>query len=490
MGKKIKENRVSTSIIIFVVILAAATILSLFVITKNNIKSSAPSIQAGEEEATTETVTATSEDIDLFEAAISSIQLDNDQAIELVKEFYPDATTIEYTDNGETIAIPFVELSFNTIGSSSDRVSSARKKGLSNQKISDAASFCYDSLSKKDVKKVRQAELGDKMSIKSGKLKRELYRELLANPPLLKAYAEVVLPKHFGSSKTIGELSPTMKQFIDEYEKALVDGTGNAHWLIHRKSDDSYAMNMSYLKYAATFITLLQDCETSVECLETVDSYHMDGINTPSMTTLVRANYSEDLPSLVFSYRLKNGKIAIKIGSNLLDKRPEILKDPTPEDQETVTKQKETTPKPKTKTETEPKGKTQRDDTNPGGSNEKDTNPTGSNSSKKDPQDDPTNNGNADTGGGSNDTDSAGEKEDDPTVKKSKSDDVDKSQHETKADTDSKKSSGSNSKSSDSDSNQKSGNQSQKEQTTPIETVEKEEGAGDGANGTMDFDIE
>jgi len=388
--------------------------------------------------------------IDEFEAAIAGINIDDAQIDDLVRSYFPDAETITYTDeSGNSVSVPFVELNWNTIGQgeiTQNRVKSAMNKGLADQEISDAASFCYSKLTSTDIQTIRFAQMGETFAVSDvARLKEELCKELLANPPLLLSYVETVLPMKMGDSKTIGELSTPLSEFVGTYQAALAgNGRGANIWIICRTSDQAYGMTREYLKYALTYIELLNRCGLSTARLEVVNHYHLVGITEPSMTRLTISDYVENLPSLVFTFYLKDGTAAVKFGSNLLDKRPEVLKDPEPAPEVTTeastTKSTATTAGGDSSTTTSKKKKTPPKETTPSVTTtvttettpepettpetETTTVPPTTVTGHKDPADDPANNGNANVGGGSNDTNSAGEEESTPAVTKSKSDSV------------------------------------------------------------------
>lgn len=230
----------------------------------------------------------------------------------------------------------------------------AVEMGLNKKPINDALAFPFE-LSEEQVKKILAAKGGQKVNFTEEEidaLRVELFREFAGNPILFEAWMRLLTDQNIGQKVDVRERWAKGREFmnlseisrdlepwtggtaVDPY--ANIRGKGMNIWL--RKVNGKHYTKPDYQEYVLAMIYLLLPVETDVEVLTAQAGDHYNLIpGEPSSTRVAEpADYKETLASLVFKIYDKTGRVAIKIGANLRDKRPEILnytvvKKPVPE---------------------------------------------------------------------------------------------------------------------------------------------------------------
>lgn len=343
----------------------------------------------------------------------------------------------EKDDDGYAL-VPF---SYESMPSEREaRCKSAKKKGLTTHKISDAPGYCYKKLSKADVERIVKAEYGETITVDNLKgLSKEFRRKLLENPVLFEGFVNLTKDLHYGDAKSIRELNSWVDEFLDKYDKYREKEKcrGVNAWLkaVGPKDDPKPYMTDEYIEYAVWYISLFDGCEVNVEKLTSIENYHLVGGDRASCTKLTPATNQESEAALTFTYYFKDGTIGPKIASNLLDSRPELVEWRPPAKPSGKTPDGKPTPKhskPSTKPPTPssaPHSPKPGNDNNPGnpspsiGTDEShNPEPDKSKDESEKPEDRPK------------DDKGPGEFEPEPKVPKSNSEEVDQSQHQPQAD--------------------------------------------------------
>jgi hypothetical protein len=203
----------------------------------------------------------------------------------------------------------------------------------------------------------------------------ELEKEIWHNPVM--GHAVALMFRDLGeiNGVVIAEENKWLKTFIDEYEKE-----GFSHFLV---PDDELKLyvNEAYKETATSLIALLNKFKrVGVEKIDTFWHYPLKGSGWGAKAYRNDENYVDKEESLNFVYKDKSGRLLVKFGFNLKDKRPEVF----------VNSGKPVEPTKPTKPTTPLNPTTP---TNP-------TQPTQPPTLEKNPYADPVHQGNANKGGG------------------------------------------------------------------------------------------
>lgn len=270
--------------------------------------------------------------------------VDEDEYFDFVKEHMEYLQDYALDPEGYLL-IPLSEESLRQ--TDEERPLASVNMGLNKKPINDAVAFPF-SLSEEQIKKVLAAKAGQKVDFSEEEIKAlraELFMELAENPVLFEAWMKLVTAQKIGQKTTVLESWPSGQEYIKKMEIARdlepydgldpyedIRGRGNNIWLrkVRLGGPNEPAKNYTspeYQKYVLDVVLLLYPAETDVEVLtaKAGDHYNLVPGEKNSLRFAQPANYKETLASLVFKIYTKDGRLAIKFGANLRDKRPEVL---------------------------------------------------------------------------------------------------------------------------------------------------------------------
>ena len=201
------------------------------------------------------------------------------------------------------------------------------------QPIDDALAFPY-TLTGDQVAKILKLKAGQKADFSESEietLKIEMFQYLLGCPTGLEAYIRLLNEQKIADKFYLNEYWHAGQEFLDKCDKARKDGKGMNIWFTKMVSKDGktemHFTTEEYHKYVIALFNLLwpRKAEVAVYTAKANDHYHLINCDFNSMRKATPADYSETLASLIFPFYTKDGKIAFRFGSNIRDKRPEIL---------------------------------------------------------------------------------------------------------------------------------------------------------------------
>ncbi len=215
------------------------------------------------------------------------------------------------------------------------RPNKAIESGLNKEgkPIDDALAFPYI-LTKDQVAKILKLKAGQKADFSEQEietLKIELFQYLLGCPTGLEAYIRLLNEQKIADKFYLNEYWQAGNEFIEKCDKARESGEGMNIWFVKMVSKDGkteeHYTTEEYHKYVVALFNLLwpRKAEVAVYTAKANDHYHLINCDFNSMRKATPADYSETLASLIFPFYTKDGKIAFRFGSNIRDKRPEIL---------------------------------------------------------------------------------------------------------------------------------------------------------------------
>ena len=230
-------------------------------------------------------------------------------------------------------------------------------------------------------------------------------QEVLTNYVHTQSWIKIFSNITLSDGTTLPQINPWLNEAQLEYDRFMKDGTGGQNYL--REEGGKLYINDRQLKLGVATLWLRDRLiNQGVQLVTTNHHYPLSLANTDSakLTTFTEAHYEFTRDALVLAYVNKAGTEIFKIGINVHDKRPELIKVKITEKKKKVkeseqeTKVQETT-QPETETQTEPETKPiivprPRRDGGGGGNNHHESQP------EKKPSQDPVNNGGARIGGG------------------------------------------------------------------------------------------
>ena len=230
-------------------------------------------------------------------------------------------------------------------------------------------------------------------------------QEVLTNYVCTQSWIKIFSNITLSDGTTLPQINPWLNEAQLEYDRFMKDGTGGQNYL--REEGGKLYINDRQLKLGVATLWLRDRLiNQGVQLVTTNHHYPLSLANTDSakLTTFTEAHYEFTRDALVLAYVNKAGTEIFKIGINVHDKRPELIKVKITEKKKKVkeseqeTKVQETT-QPETETQTEPETKPiivprPRRDGGGGGNNHHESQP------EKKPSQDPVNNGGARIGGG------------------------------------------------------------------------------------------
>ena len=299
--------------------------------------------------------------------------------------------------------------------------------------------FCDNSMPNKAAERVAGAGFSDALSIpftvthgtKDGEkysedevaiMITEDNQEVLANYVYTQSWIKIFSNITLSDGTTLPQINPWLNEAQLEYDRFMKDGTGGQNYL--REEGGKLYINDRQLKLGVATLWLRDRLiNQGVQLVTTNHHYPLSLANTDSakLTTFTEAHYEFTRDALVLAYVNKAGTEIFKIGINVHDKRPELIKVKITEKKKKVkeseqeTKVQETT-QPETETQTEPETKPiivprPRRDGGGGGNNHHESQP------EKKPSQDPVNNGGAQIGGGNTTVGSDAFEPTDPAVR-------------------------------------------------------------------------
>lgn len=282
--------------------------------------------------------------------------------------------------------------------------------------------FCDNSMPNKAAERVAGAGFSDALStpfsVTHGTKDGEKYsedevaimitednQEVLTNYVYTQSWIKIFSNITLSDGTTLPQINPWLNEAQLEYDRFMKDGTGGQNYL--REEGGKLYINDRQLKLGVATLWLRDRLiNQGVQLVTTNHHYPLSLANTDSakLTTFTEAHYEFTRDALVLAYVNKAGTEIFKIGINVHDKRPELIKVKITEKKKKVkeseqeTKVQETT-QPETETQTEPETKPiivprPRRDGGGGGNNHHESQP------EKKPSQDPVNNGGARIGGG------------------------------------------------------------------------------------------
>lgn len=243
-------------------------------------------------------------------------------------------------------------------------------------------------------------------------------QEVLTNYVCTQSWIKIFSNITLSDGTTLPQINPWLNEAQLEYDRFMKDGTGGQNYL--REEGGKLYINDRQLKLGVATLWLRDRLiNQGVQLVTTNHHYPLSLANTDSakLTTFTEAHYEFTRDALVFAYVNKAGTEIFRVGINVHDKRPELIKVKI-----TEKKQKESKPKPKettapeTQKQTEPETKPiivprPRRDGGGGGNNHHESQP------EKKPSQDPVNNGGAKIGGGNTTVGSDAFESTDPAVR-------------------------------------------------------------------------
>ena len=281
--------------------------------------------------------------------------------------------------------------------------------------------FCDNSMPNKAAERVAGSGFSDALSTpfsvthgtKDGEkyseeelvvMAKEYRQEVLTNPPVTHAVLTVLTGMTVSDGTSIVQINSWMTDRLNEYYQFMKEGIGNQAYL-REENGVLYANDRQIKVGVATLWLLDRFVNQGVQLVTTNHHYPLSLANADSakLTTFEGADYEFTRDALVLAYVNKAGTEIFKIGINVHDKRPELIKVKI-----TEKKQKETessTKESSTQTSTESSTKESETERSTerrrrggggggGGNNHHESQP------EKKPSQDPVNNGGAKIGGG------------------------------------------------------------------------------------------
>ena len=236
----------------------------------------------------------------------------------------------------------------------------------------------------------------------------ETRQEVLTNPPvtqsLLDAFANVTL----SDGTTLPQINSWITNSRNEYSQFMKEGIGNQAYL--REENGVLYANDRQIKVGVGALWIYDRLvNQGVQLVDTNHHYPLSLANSNSakLTTFERADYEFTRDAIVLAYVNKAGTEVFKIGINVHDKRPELIKVKITEKKQKETESSTKESSTQTSTESSTESSTKESETERsterrrrggggggGGNNHHESQP------EKKPSQDPVNNGGAQIGGG------------------------------------------------------------------------------------------
>ena len=236
----------------------------------------------------------------------------------------------------------------------------------------------------------------------------ETRQEVLTNPPvtqsLLDAFANVTL----SDGTTLPQINSWITNSRNEYSQFMKEGIGNQAYL--REENGVLYANDRQIKVGVGALWIYDRLVNQGVQLVTSNHHYplsLANSNSAKLTTFERADYEFTRDAIVLAYVNKAGTEVFKIGINVHDKRPELIKVKITEKKQKQTESSTKESSTQTSTESSIESSTKESETERsterrrrggggggGGNNHRESQP------EKKPSQDPVNNGGAMIGGG------------------------------------------------------------------------------------------
>lgn len=236
----------------------------------------------------------------------------------------------------------------------------------------------------------------------------ETRQEVLTNPPvtqsLLDAFANVTL----SDGTTLPQINSWITNSRNEYSQFMKEGIGNQAYL--REENGVLYANDRQIKVGVGALWIYDRLVNQGVQLVTTNHHYplsLANSNSAKLTTFERADYEFTRDAIVLAYVNKAGTEVFKIGINVHDKRPELIKVKITEKKQKQTESSTKESSIQTSTESSTESSTKESETERsterrrrggggggGGNNHHESQP------EKKPSQDPVNNGGAQIGGG------------------------------------------------------------------------------------------
>lgn len=285
--------------------------------------------------------------------------------------------------------------------------------------------FCDNSMPNKAAERVAGSGFSDALSTpfsvthgtKDGEkyseeeltvMAKEFRQEVLTNPPvtqsLLDAFANVTL----SDGTTLPQINSWITNSRNEYSQFMKEGIGNQAYL--REENGVLYANDRQIKVGVGALWIYDRLVNQGVQLVTTNHHYplsLANSNSAKLTTFERADYEFTRDAIVLAYVNKAGTEVFKIGINVHDKRPELIKVKITEKKQKQTESSTKESSTQTSTESSTESSTKESETERsterrrrggggggGGNNHHESQP------EKKPSQDPVNNGGAQIGGG------------------------------------------------------------------------------------------
>ena len=285
--------------------------------------------------------------------------------------------------------------------------------------------FCDNSMPNKAAERVAESNFSDALSTpfsvthgtKDGEkysdeelsvMSKEFRQEVLANPVYTHAVLTALTNMTLSDGTSVTQINPWMTERLNEYSQSMQEGTGNQAYL--REEDGVLYANDRQIKVGVATLWLLDRLVNQGVQLVTTNHHYplsLANSNSAKLTTFERADYEFTRDALVLAYVNKAGTEIFKIGINVHDKRPELIKVKITEKKQKETESSTKESSTQTSTESSTESSTEESETERsterrrrggggggGGNNHHESQP------EKKPSQDPVNNGGAQIGGG------------------------------------------------------------------------------------------
>ena len=236
----------------------------------------------------------------------------------------------------------------------------------------------------------------------------ETRQEVLTNPPDTQALLDVFANVTLSDGTTLPQINTWITNSRNEYSQFMKEGIGNQAYL-REENGKLYANDRQIKVGVATLWLYDRLVNQGVQLVTTNHHYPLSLANSNSskLTTFTKADYEFTRDAMVLAYVNKAGTEVFKIGINVHDKRPELIKVKITEKKQKQTESSTKESSTQTSTESSTESSTKESETERsterrrrggggggGGNNHHESQP------EKKPSQDPVNNGGAQIGGG------------------------------------------------------------------------------------------
>ena len=236
----------------------------------------------------------------------------------------------------------------------------------------------------------------------------ETRQEVLTNPPVTQSLLDAFVNVTLSDGTTLPQINNWITNSRNEYSQFMKEGIGNQAYL-REENGKLYANDRQIKVGVATLWLYDRLVNQGVQLVTTNHHYPLSLANSNSakLTTFERADYEFTRDAIVLAYVNKAGTEVFKIGINVHDKRPELIKVKITEKKQKQTESSTKESSTQTSTESSTESSTKESETERsterrrrggggggGGNNHHESQP------EKKPSQDPVNNGGAQIGGG------------------------------------------------------------------------------------------